>query len=166
VPDLQATSLLLACALSGLVLAGPARPTDIARVDEVIDAPHGFLGRTRAQVEARLGPPDAVEPRTVGHWRDEARREPVEALRYPGLVVLVDPRGRLRGLTLTGGGWRLPGGVGLGAARDEVEQALGEPQQSSDRLLLYLYSDAFPRTVTFHLRDDRVHRIEWSYAGD
>jgi hypothetical protein len=45
-----------------------------------------------------------------------------------------------------------------------VEAALGEPQAATDASALYLYSDAYPDTVEFHFRDDRVRRIEWLYA--
>jgi hypothetical protein len=34
----------------------------------------------------------------------------------------------------------------------------------TDVSILYLYSDAYPDTVEFYFRDDRVQRIEWIYA--
>jgi hypothetical protein len=48
--------------------------------------------------------------------------------------------------------------------RDRVEAALGEPQLATDVSVLYLYSDAYPDTVEFFFRADRVQRIEWLYA--
>ncbi len=55
-----AMSLLL------LVVVGPAAaagPTDIARVDEFIDAPRALFGRTRAELERTLGTPTDVPRR-------------------------------------------------------------------------------------------------------
>src|SRR5438876_12366768 len=51
-------ALLLSLAL--LVIPGAAvaaAPTDIARVDDYIDAPRALFGRTRAELERRLGVP-------------------------------------------------------------------------------------------------------------
>jgi hypothetical protein len=92
----------------------------------------------------------------------------LDELAYPGLVVEVSD-GRIRRVRMTatkhepGGPWGLPFGIAPGVARREVEAVLGEAQETTDSLALYVYSDAYPDTVIFHFRDDRVYRIEWTY---
>src|SRR5947207_3310104 len=51
---------LLLLVVSGTAAA--AGPTDIARVDEFIDAPRALFGRTRAELERTLGTPTDVRP--------------------------------------------------------------------------------------------------------
>src|SRR5882672_6710360 len=68
-----AMSLLL------LVVVGPAAaagPTDIARVDEFIDAPRALFGRTRAELERTLGTPTDVRPRAGAVLRAAGRPLP------------------------------------------------------------------------------------------
>ena len=59
--------------------AAAAGPTDIARVDEFIDAPRALLGRTRAELERTLGPPAEVR----------ARAGAAVLLSWPGLAIAV-----------------------------------------------------------------------------
>jgi hypothetical protein len=71
----------LTCLVAALALwAAPAvavRPTDIARVDEYIDAPRALFGRTRAEVERRLGSPAQTRA------RGRARSSRIRASRSP-----------------------------------------------------------------------------------
>src|SRR2546425_3410738 len=70
-------ALLLSLAL--LVIPGAAvaaAPTDIARVDDYIDAPRALFGRTRAEPERRLGVPT-----------QERLRAGTIVLFWPGLEV-------------------------------------------------------------------------------
>ena len=140
----------------------PAGPTRIERVDTVVDAPYALFGRTRAEVEARLGAPTGVRSRSVTRPGDRRVTTVVDELAYPGLVIEVSEN-RIRRVRMSAPGHALPFGVSLGDPRSQVEDLLGEPQQTTDTLSLYLYSDGYPDTVTFHFRNDRVHRIEWVY---
>jgi len=70
----------------------------------------------------------------------------------------------MRRVAITEPRWSLPRGINVGTERAQVEAVLGEPQLVSDASALYLDADGFPNTVEFHFRDDRVRRIEWSYA--
>ena len=90
---------------------------------------------------------------------------PTRRLSYPGLVIDVMPTGRLRRVRIGAPGRALPFGLDVGTARDEIERVLGEPQESADAYLMYLYSDGYPETVHFHLRDGRVRRIEWNFGS-
>jgi hypothetical protein len=53
----------------------------------------------------------------------------------------------------------------VGSPREEVERVLGEPQEAADGHLMYLYSDGYPDTVHFLLRDGRVRGIEWNLGS-
>jgi hypothetical protein len=149
---------LLAALLGPTAAAGPTR---IERVDLLVDAPYALFGRTRAEVEARLGPPVRASSRPVVRPGVPGARA-VEELEYAGLVIETSD-GRVRRIRMTVSGHVLPFGVAIGTPRGQVEDILGEPQQATDTLSLYLYSDGYPDTVTFHFRDGRVHRIEWTY---
>jgi hypothetical protein len=145
--------------------AGPAaavEPTRIERVDAFIDAPYAVLGRTRAAIEARLGPPLRVGVHPLPRPAPAGPGE-VHELVYPGLAIELRESGRIRRVQVTGPGFAWPAGLAVGASRDAVLAFLGEPQEVSETAVLYLYSDAYPDTVTFHFRDHRVHRIEWRY---
>jgi hypothetical protein len=86
-------------------------------------------------------------------------------LSYPGVVVTVPgASSTLRRVEVSAARWVLPRGLNIGVPRGRVEDTLGAPQLARDVSALYLYSDGYPDTVEFFLRDDRVHRIEWVYA--
>ena len=154
---------------AGALLAGTAAvasaigPTSIPAVDEVIDAPRALFGKTRAQVERTLGPPLGVRAKT-GVVRGPAASG--EELHYPGVVIRVAASARVQRVEMTAAGFRLPRGLAVGASRDEVERALGEPQEMEDARYLYLYSDGYPDTVEFRFRNDRVKSIEWIYWAE
>jgi hypothetical protein len=157
-------------ALLGLAALGPgpARavgPTDIVRVDDYIGAPRALFGRTNAQVERTLGPPLRAESGRVPSFRDPAVFRPARRLSYPGLVIEIVETGRLRRVRIAAPGRDLPFGLDIGSRREEVERILGEPQETADSHLMYLYSDGYPETVHFHLRAGRVREIEWNFGS-
>lgn len=139
----------------------PTGATDIARVDEYIDAPRRLFGDTDDEVLRALGPPVSRGTRRRATFRDPAVTRTVDRLAYPGLVV--ELHGRLVRVELTAPVHRLPWGLDVGAPRAALATVLGEPQEVSDTRVRYLYSDGFPKTVTFHIEDDRVRRIDWEY---
>jgi hypothetical protein len=157
--------LLWSLAVVGPAVARAAGPTDIARVDDYIGAPRALFGRTVAEVERTLGPPLRVEPGAVSSYRDPAVFHATRQLSYPGLVIDVLDTGRLRRVRIATPGRGLPFGLDVGSTREEIERVLGEPQESDDRHVMYLYSDGYPETVHFHLRDDRVRGIEWNFGS-
>jgi hypothetical protein len=160
-------SRLLAAVTLLLLGGGPAvaGPTDILRVDQVIDAPRAMFGRTRAQIERTLGIPLTAEARRVPNPDDPRADDTLHELAYPGVVVRVLEAAGLLRVRLTDPRYALPHGLGVGVARSRIEAVLGEAQAVSDRRLLYLYSDGFPQTVEFYFRDDQVDRIEWNYRA-
>ncbi|HZS34352.1 MAG TPA: hypothetical protein VFC42_13345 [Methylomirabilota bacterium] len=159
----------LAVALAGAVAivpaSGAAGPFDIVRVDEFIGAARGLLGRTTADVERRLGPPRTVTPGAVPTYRDRRVFRVTRRLSYDGVTVEVLDTGRVRRVHLERAGLGLPLGLDVGAAREDVLRVLGEPTQADAGQLLYLYSDGFPDTVRFELRDGRVRAIQWDYGS-
>ena len=155
----------LGLAVLGAGPAAPAGPTEIVRVDDYIGAPRALFGRTGAEVERTLGPPLGAEPGAVPTYRDPTAFRATRRLSYPGLVIDVLPTGRLLRVRIGAPGRGLPFGLDVGTAREEIERVLGEPQESADGHLMYLYSDGYPETVHFHLRDGRVRAIEWSFGS-
>jgi hypothetical protein len=156
--------------LLGLVAVAPGRtgavgPTEIVRVDDYIGAPRALFGRTGADVERTLGPPGATEAGRVPSFRDASVFRPARRLVYPGLVLEVLETGRLRRVRIGAPGWGLPFGLDVGSSREEIERVLGEPQEAADSHLMYLYSDGYPDTVHFHLREGRVRGIEWNFGS-
>jgi hypothetical protein len=161
-PVLVGLASLLVC---GLTAAGAVGPTDIVRVDDYIGAPRVLFGRTGAEVERALGPPVDTQPGAVASYLDPADLRPTRRLTYPGLVIDVLGTGRIRRVRIAAPGRGLPFGLDVGSPRDEVERILGEPQEATTSVLMYLYSDGFPETVHFHLRDGRVRGIEWNLGS-
>ena len=159
--------LLLLGGLAGPALpaAGAAGPTDIVRVDDFIGAPRVLFGRTDIEMARTLGPPLRVEPGAVSSYRDPAVFRPTRRLSYPGLVIDVLETGRLRRVRIGTPGRGLPFGLDVGSRGEEVERILGEAQETADSHLMYLYSDGYPETVHFHLRDGRVRGIEWNFGS-
>jgi hypothetical protein len=157
--------LLLGLAALGPGRAGAVGPTDIVRIDDYIGAPRALFGRTGADVERTLGPPTATETGRVPSFRDAAVFRPVRRLVYPGLVIEVLDAGPLRRVRIVAPGRGLPFGLDVGSPREEVERVLGEPQEAADGHLMYLYSDGYPDTVHFLLRDGRVRGIEWNLGS-
>ena len=149
-------ALLLSLAL--LVIpgaAGAAGPTDIARVDDYIDAPRALFGRTRAELERRLGVPT-----------QERLRAGTIVLFWPGLEVAMSPSARVAAISVRAAGRPLPYGLDVGAPRTRVEAVLGQAQDTTDERAFYLDADGFPNSVEFFFRDGRVTRIEWRFWAD
>ena len=138
--------------------------TDIPRVDEFIDAPRVLFGDSLPAVVHVLGPPVAEDRGARGTLRDPLVTRQVQRLTYPGMRLEIHDR--LVAVEITAPGRGLPWGLDVGASRAAVETILGDAQEAADDRLLYLYSDGFPKTVTFHLREGRVRKIEWEYWLD
>ena len=158
--------LLWGFAALGPAAAGAAGPTDIVRVDDYIGAPRALFGRTGARGGA--DPRARRSGRSRARWRryrDPAVFRPTRRLSYPGLVIDVLDTGRVRRVRIEVPGRGLPFGLDVGSPREEVERVLGEPQEAADSHLMYLYSDGYPDTVHFHLRDGRVRGIEWNFGS-
>jgi len=156
---------LVAVSILACAAAGAAGPTDIVRVDDYIDAPRALFGWTRAEVERALGPPQETAAGAVSSYRDPAVFRATRRLSYPGMMIDVLDTGRIRRVRIGRPGRGLPFGLDVGSPRDEVERVLGEPQEAADDHLMYLYSDGYPETVHFHLRDGRVRGIEWNFGS-
>ncbi|SRR5213594_549385 len=141
-----------------LLVAPPpaaAGPTDIARVDDYIDAPRALFGRTRAELERRLGAPVSERPRPEG-----------VALSWPGLDVTLSRSARVAGVVVHAAGRPLPHGLDVGAPRARVEAVLGAAVEMTDVRYFYLDADGFPNSVEFFFRDGRVTRIEWRFWAE
>jgi hypothetical protein len=147
-----ALTLLLLVGSGAAVAAGP---TDIARVDEFIDAPRALFGRTRAELERTLGTPTAVRP-----------RDGAMLLSWPGLDVAVSRSSRVAAVVVRVAGRPLPHGLDVGTPRARVEAVLGEAQDASDERYAYVDADGFPNSVEFFFREGRVTRIEWRFWAD
>jgi hypothetical protein len=132
--------------------AAAAGPTDIARVDDYIDAPRALFGRTRAELERRLGAPAGERPRGDG-----------VALSWPGLDVALSRAARVTGVVVRAAGRDLPHGLEVGVSRARVEAVLGEAPDMTDERYFYPDSDGFPNSVEFFFRDGRVTRIKWRF---
>ena len=156
---------LASLVVSGLAVAGTVGPTDIVRVDDYIGAPRVLFGRTGADAERALGPPLDTQPGAVASYLDPADLRPTRRLSYPGLLIDVLATGKIRRIRIVAPGRGLPFGLDVGSPREEVERVLGEPQEATDGDLMYLYSDGFPETVHFHLRDGGVRAIEWNFGS-
>jgi hypothetical protein len=148
---MRAFTVALLVFLSAAPLA-TAGPTDIQRVDEFIDAPRALFGRTRAELERRLGTPARERPRAEG-----------VALSWPGIDVALSRSGRVAGVVVYAAGRPLPHGLDVGAPRARVEALLGEAVEATDDRWFYPDADGFPNSVEFFFRDGRVTRIEWRF---
>ena len=149
-------ALLLSLAL--LVIPGAAvaaGPTDIARVDDYIDAPRALFGRTRAELERRLGVPT-----------QERLRAGTIVLFWPGLDIAVSRSSRVAAVVLRAAGRPLPHGLDVGTPRARVEAVLGEAQDATDERYAYVDADGFPNSVEFFFRAGRVTRIKWRFWAD
>src|SRR2546425_1766066 len=111
-------ALLLSLAL--LVIPGAAvaaAPTDIARVDDYIDAPRALFGRTRAELERRLGVPT-----------QERLRAGTIVLFWPALAVAMSPSARVAAISVRAAGRALPHGLHDRAPPAHLEAGLGQAQ--------------------------------------
>jgi len=141
--------------LAALAAPSAAGPTDIARVDEYIDAPRALFGRTRAEIESRLGAPASERSRMDGVF-----------LSWPGLDIALSRSARVAGVVVRAPGRPLPHGLEVGTPRTRVEAVLGEATDLTDERSVYLDSDGFPNSVEFFFRDGRVSRIEWRFWAE
>lgn len=147
--------MLIVLVVQAVPAAQAVRRTDIARVDEFIDAPRALFGRTRADVERRLGTPLEAHTRGAG-----------VRLTYPGLEITVSASSRVAAVVLKAPGHALPHGVDVGSPRARVETVLGEAVEMTDERCVYIDADGFPNSVEFYFRDDRISRIEWRFWAD
>src|SRR5260370_34244328 len=121
-----------AATLLWLVVCGAAAaagPTDIARVDEFIDAPRALFGRTRAELERTLGTPTDVRPRAGA-----------VLLSWPGLDVAVSRSSRVAAVVLRAAGRPPPHGLDRRPPRARAEPALGAGPDRADEGYAYVDS--------------------------
>jgi hypothetical protein len=162
----------VSAAVAFLLAIGLVLPTASCRTG---GAPVAFLknidyyGRTKGEMEQRLGPPDAASRNTTGPF--------ITAYYYPGIeAVFDDYAGRISALSITDGRWTADTGVSVGATGDDVVALLGDgyvrltddgrdvwvyfcPKSSSDgEALLCDYC----RVCYISFENDRVSKIEWS----
>jgi hypothetical protein len=135
--------------------AATAAATDIARVDDYIDAPRALFGRTGGELERTLGAPASRRPRGAG-----------AILIWPGLEVALSPSGRVAGVIVHAAGHALPYGLDVGTPRARVETVLGLASEMTDERYFYPDADGFPNSVEFVFRDGRVVLIEWRFWAD
>jgi hypothetical protein len=96
-----------------------------------------WLARGTSRSFFLLGLDAAALQRCLGPASHHAKSARTELWRYAGLDVSLSG-GRVDGFTLTGGSWRsTPDAVGIGSARDKLEQALGRLSTGRTRGALY-----------------------------
>src|SRR2546423_14197514 len=117
--------------------AAAAGPTDIARVDEFIDAPRALLGRTRAELERTLGPPAEVR----------ARAGAAVLLSWPGLDIAVSRSSRVAAVVLRAAGRPLPHGLDVGTPRARVQAVVGGAPDAAGERGAPLHADGVPHSV-------------------
>jgi len=143
-------ALLLTLVL--LVMPGAAAavgPTDIARVDDYIDAPRALFGRTRAELERRLGAPMQERPRAG-----------TIVLSWPGLEVAVSRSARVAAVIVRAAGRPLPHGLDVGARARASRRVLGAAQDTTDERAVYLDADGFrTRWNSFSRRARHADRV-------
>ena len=145
----------LVLALGVIAVSQAAGRTEIARVDDYIDAPRALFGRTRVDVERRLGSP----------VNERARPDGI-ALSWPGLEIMLSPTARVVGVVVHAAGRALPLGLDIGATRADVHAALGEPVELTDERTVYTDADGFPNSVEFVFNGGRVTRIRWRFWAE
>lgn len=95
------------------VIAAVDKPAPIAKLGVISP------GMSRAEVEARLGPPERIS--SADEWNSSALE-----LRYPGLVVLL-MRSRVMSMTSTSSTFCLTATVCPGASTTAIQAAMGDP---------------------------------------
>jgi hypothetical protein len=149
------TLAAIVLALAVIAVSEAAGRTEIARVDDYIDAPRALFGRTRVDLERRLGTPvnERVQPDGV-------------ALSWPGLEIMLSPSARVVGVVVHAAGRALPLGLDVGATTADVQATLGEPVELTDERAVYTDADGFPNSVEFLFRGGRVTRIRWRFWAE
>src|SRR3989442_8643745 len=149
-------ALLLTLALLVIPGAGAAAgPTDIARVDAYIDAPRAMFGRTRAELERRLGAP-----------AQERLRAGTIVLSWPGLEVAMSRSARVAAISVRAAGRPLPYGLDVGAPRTRVEAVPGQAQDTTDEPALYLDARGVPYSGEVFFRDLPVTLVQLRFLAD
>jgi len=149
------TLAAIVLALGLITVSEAAGRTEIARVDDYIDAPRALFGRTRVDLERRLGAP----------VNERARADGI-ALSWPGLDITLSPSARVVGVVVHAAGRALPLGLDVGVTRADVHAALGEPVELTDERAVYTDADGFPNSVEFLFRGGRVTRIRWRFWAE
>ena len=103
------------------------------------------LGMSMAQVQSLLGAPSSVQ---------SSPNDPqAKFLQYPskGLAVFVGSNGVVIGITVTGGKWHTPEGIGVGSAGDKVYKTYGQGLQRGQGNVNYA-----SRGLAFSIRNGKV----------
>ncbi len=106
------------------------------------------LGMSMAQVQSLLGAPASVQ---------SSPNDPqAKFLKYPskGLAVFVGSNGVVIGITVTGGKWHTPEGIGAGSAGDKVYKTYGQGLQRGQGNVNYA-----SRGLAFSIRNGKVISI-------
>ena len=190
--------LAAACLVHVAGGAGPALAQDRgassfqARIDELIEDGFAFpLGKTRTEITASLGRPLAAAVRRIPNQHRPSQTDELHELTYDGLRILlyrvtVDNRELVTDISLTGVGYRVKWGLGVGSTKEEVRRVLGpgftalpapesrlgspaggRPCGESDGNCTYRYAASEQTShVYFSFRDGRVERLDWVFWVD
>ena len=128
------------------------------------------LGENHDDIVGQLGDPLGVGIMTVQNRHNPDQTDRLCHLFYDGLTVTiytVTDTGQefVTDLCITSDAYPVKWGLKVGAARDQMIKILGAPSEATTDRCRYEAPDV-PSSVIFHLRNDRVQRIDWHFFLD
>jgi hypothetical protein len=149
------------------------RSLDESRRVEILVRQGLLVGaRTGVEVRTQFGAPPETESRPVPNAHDPSVTDSILTWRYDGVEFEIyrtaDGRRLLtRAAVVDNRFLRFPE-VGIGAEPARIREVLGAPLVDSREEMEYRCAGCSgpPEPVIFHLRDDRVHRVDFLFAVD
>lgn len=143
--------------------------------DSYINDGAEFLGSTietsKTIIINRLGKPKSIKSEIVKNHHDDSM-DTIYELYYRGLLIELyevrsDNRSFIFHIILENKKYKTKWGLNVGSTREKIIKVLGEPGESTNTLLTFMFSEAYPNdTVKFYLKHNIVHKIEWKYTVD
>lgn len=159
-------------AVSGRPETTPGRQSDVSSVEQVnalIEAPIQRLGRSRASVQATLGPPSSVRTEQIANPHNPGQTDQIHTLTYPGLIfrlydVVTLNKELLLSVRMT---HNRPGLLPelIGQNEKAILSSLGSPTISGGEVWEY-HDDEGNDQVRVEFRNSVVVAVEWNYYVD
>lgn len=159
-------------AVSGRPETIPERKSGASSIEQVkalVEAPIQRLGRSRASMQAALGPPAAVRTEQVANPHEPSQMDQIHTLTYPGLVirlydVVAFKKEMLLSVRMT---QNYPGLLPelMGQNERTIISALGPPTISGREVWEYK-DDEGNDQVRVEFKDAVVVAVEWNYYVD
>ncbi|RPJ09187.1 MAG: hypothetical protein EHM28_02230 [Spirochaetaceae bacterium] len=126
------------------------------------------FGKTRSEIQARLGTPVKVVESEVQNIHNPEQKDKLYMLYYEGLYiqlyhVVENGKELIISVEISSDTYKIKYGISIGTPLSDVKKILGEPDSGTEDTLRYNASEFVMGIVDFSLKNEKVAAIRWTF---